>query len=580
MHYIKNLKIGVKLISSFVVVSLIMIFIGYYGIAGMRAINKNVEKIVSKNMPSLEHLLSIDRDIHKALVAERSMIFASVTSDLYRELISTHQTALQYSQYSLDEYSKIAQTEEEKTLLSEFQVAVAEWKKLTQNAVDARSSDTREGRSKAIDLTFGIGKQKFDVMRGILGQLIDINTKMAEKTKIASHKTFSSSFMMLSVVILIGVVLGMGLGYLISRIITKSLSQIVAMLKDVAEGEGDLTKRLEVNSKDEIGDVARWFNTFIDKLHGIITSIANSTHQLASASEELSASSSQITSGTEKQRAQTEQMATSMEEMSATVMDIAKNANEAAESSKSATEKANKGGEIVKNTVEGMNKIADAVKESAGTIEALKNSSEQIGEIISVIDDIADQTNLLALNAAIEAARAGEQGRGFAVVADEVRKLAERTTKATKEIADMIKSIQADTGGAVSSMEAGSKEVESGVKLTHEAGESLKQIVAEVQKVTDMVQQIATSTEQQSTASEEISSNVESVSTVVKETSSSIQESNHAVQELSRLATELNEIVDQFKLAKEETAEGTNDKEAVAKEADDKKADDKEPEEK
>jgi methyl-accepting chemotaxis protein len=363
------------------------------------------------------------------------------------------------------------------------------------------------------------------------------------------QKSFRNRVMLL---VLFFIALGAIIVYFSTGFIIKPIEKVSHRLKDIAEGEGDLTKSLEVTSNDEIGELAKWFNVFVAKLHSIIHKVSNSTNQLASAAEQLSASSAQISSGAEKQTSQTEHIATSMEEMSATIIDIAKNANEAAEAAKGADEKANKGGEIVKNTVEGMNRIAEAVKESAHTMQALKSSSEQIGEIIGVIDDIADQTNLLALNAAIEAARAGEQGRGFAVVADEVRKLAERTTKATKEIAEMIKSIQSDTSGAVSSMEAGSKEVEKGVALANEAGEALKQIVEEVLKVTDMVQQIATSTEEQSAATEEVSSNIESVSTVAKETSSGMEQSTNAIQELSQLATGLKNIVGQFKLKVEE----------------------------
>ena len=182
----------------------------------------------------------------------------------------------------------------------------------------------------------------------------------------------------------------------------------------------------------------------------------------------------------------------------------------------------------------------------------LGKSSDQIGEIISVIDDIADQTNLLALNAAIEAARAGDQGRGFAVVADEVRKLAERTTKATKEIAGMIKKIQADTTGAVRSMEEGTTEVERGIKLADRAGTSLQEIVGVSQKLTDMVTQIAAAGEEQSSASEQISKNVEGISKVTGETAQGTQQIARAAEDLNRLTENLQQLVAAFKVRGEE----------------------------
>ncbi|HKK20007.1 MAG TPA: methyl-accepting chemotaxis protein, partial [candidate division Zixibacteria bacterium] len=202
----------------------------------------------------------------------------------------------------------------------------------------------------------------------------------------------------------------------------------------------------------------------------------------------------------------------------------------------------------VGDTINGMQRIADVVRISADSIGKLAKSADQIGEIISVIDDIADQTNLLALNAAIEAARAGEQGRGFAVVADEVRKLAERTGKATGEITDMIKGIQGETTEAVQSMESGISEVDNGRQLADSAGGSLTEIVSMSQRVMDMVQQIATATEEQSSAAEQISRNIEHISSVTKETATGAEQSAAAAEELNRQAEGMKQMVAQFKI--------------------------------
>lgn len=435
--------------------------------------------------------------------------------------------------------------------------ATKAYKKLSDKCYQMLASNYNQAQGKRenllLDMDTKVGGEKyyeklfpFDRGGSVIGAMSVLYSK-----KFAESKT-SGAIMLLMVLSIASIVIGVVVAVLFSNRITNPLKEAVRVSNKLAEG--DLTVEIDVKSKDETGQLLNTMKNTVEKLQDIIQRVAESTHQLVSTSEEVSRTTTIISDGAQKQNSQTEQIATSVEQMTATVMDIAKNANEAAEGAKNATEKASKGGDIVKNTVDGMNKIADAVKESAGTIEALKNSSEQIGEIIAVIDDIADQTNLLALNAAIEAARAGEQGRGFAVVADEVRKLAERTTKATKEIADMIKSIQTDTGGAVTSMEAGSKEVEKGVKSSNEAGDALKQIVEEVQKVTDMVQQIATSTEEQSAASEEINSNVETVASVAKETSTGIIECDNALQDLSKLAVQQRGIVDQFKLKEENHA--------------------------
>ena len=283
------------------------------------------------------------------------------------------------------------------------------------------------------------------------------------------------------------------------------ISDVAATSKQIGTGEYSLSQQFELRYGEDVNNLASSMNQALERISGFVNKASKSANSLATNSEQLYASTEDMYAGADKAMKQTDQVATAIEQMTATILEVAKNSNQAAESAREAAVTATKGGEIVGKNIDGMAKIAKSVRESADTIETLGRSSDQIGEIIEVIDDIADQTNLLALNAAIEAARAGEQGRGFAVVADEVRKLAERTTKATKEIAAMIKSIQSDTSGAVASMEIGTAEVENGVLLANQAGESLNQIVGMVQRVMDMVQQIATAAEEQSAAVEDIS---------------------------------------------------------------------------
>jgi methyl-accepting chemotaxis protein len=373
------------------------------------------------------------------------------------------------------------------------------------------------------------------------------NMKIGYNTSNLS-KIVRTSIMIVTVSIIVAIaVLFLGISAIV-RTITRPIKELLQVFSEIAEGEGDLTKRLDIKASDEVGALAECFNRFLEKLHGIIGKVADVTDQVASSAEEVSASSAQIASGSEQQNSQTEQVASAMQEITASVVNVAQSSSEASASAKEATETASGGGEVVTQTIDGMNRIAQAVNDSAENIEKLGKSSEQIGEIIKVIDDIASQTNLLALNAAIEAARAGEQGRGFAVVADEVRKLAERTTAATQEIGEMIKGIQNDTSKAVESMHAGTKEVDGGVELANNAGQSLKNILETVSKVTDMIQHIATAAEQQSSAGEEISSTVESVANVSRETSESAAQSSKASRHLSSLADELQHLVGGFKL--------------------------------
>ena len=333
-----------------------------------------------------------------------------------------------------------------------------------------------------------------------------------------------------------------------------------AVIKPVQEGSsalavmatGDLTVRMRGEYQGDLQLIKESINKVGGSLMDALRKVSEAVSATASASSQISSSTEEMAAGAQEQTSQAGEVASAVEEMTKTILENSKNASVAAETAKLARVSAEQGGKVVDDTVNGMKRIASVVNKSAETVKELGKSSDQIGEIISVIDDIADQTNLLALNAAIEAARAGEQGRGFAVVADEVRKLAERTTKATKEIAGMIKKIQSDTTGAVQSMEEGTQEVERGIELADRAGTSLKEIVGVSQKVTDMVTQIAAASEQQSSASEQISKNVEAISKVTGETAQGTQQIARAAEDLNRLTDNLQSLVGQFTVAEKE----------------------------
>jgi methyl-accepting chemotaxis protein len=338
-----------------------------------------------------------------------------------------------------------------------------------------------------------------------------------------------------------------------------------AVIKPVQEGSnalvvmatGDMTVRMQGEYRGDLQLIKESINKVGGSLQDALRKVSEAVSATASASSQISSSTEQMAAGAQEQTSQAGEVASAVEEMTKTILENSKNASIAAETAKQARVSAEAGGKVVDDTVQGMKRIAGVVNKSAETVKDLGKSSDQIGEIIGVIDDIADQTNLLALNAAIEAARAGEQGRGFAVVADEVRKLAERTTKATKEIAGMIKKIQTDTAGAVQSMEEGTAEVGRGIELADKAGMSLKEIVDVSQKVTDMVTQIAAANEEQSSASEQISKNVEGISKVTGETAQGTQQIARAAEDLNRLTENLQKLISEFTLDRNEDGRGS-----------------------
>jgi methyl-accepting chemotaxis protein len=316
-----------------------------------------------------------------------------------------------------------------------------------------------------------------------------------------------------------------------------------------AESEGDLTQRLDYTKHDEVGEMCIAFNNFMDKLNEIITRIITSATHLSSSAGNLLTTSEMMASNAGEVASQVGAAAAASEEMAATSNEVAGNCSVAADSSEQANRAALTGASVVKETVSVMNRIAERVKKSARTVESLGGRSDEIGEIVGTIEDIADQTNLLALNAAIEAARAGEQGRGFAVVADEVRALAERTTRATKEIGRMIKAIQQETREAVGSMEEGVAEVEKGTAEAAKSGNALEEILGQIGTVTMQVNQIATAAEQQTSTTNEISNNIHMITEAMNSSTEVARESAQAAGELSAVAEELKNIVGQFRVS-------------------------------
>ena len=343
-------------------------------------------------------------------------------------------------------------------------------------------------------------------------------------------------------------ILAAGLIILVRVVITKRVKETAEMLKDIATHDGDLTKRLQLSSQDELGEMAKWFNKFVSNIHEIISTVQLNAEGVASASNELSSTADNLNSGSSDQKLQTEQVASAMTEMSQSIVDVVKNAAVSADESGKVAVIAAQGKDVVKKTLEGMEKIAASVIDTSTIVEHLGKSSAEIGDILNVINDIAEQTNLLALNAAIEAARAGEQGRGFSVVANEVKKLAENTGTATKEIADMISKIQKDTERSVLAMNAGRQEVENGVQLAEEARTALDEIVAFSEKAAETVKLISVTAEQQSTSTDQVAENMEGILLVTQQAAEATNQIKTSSAELGKLSSELRARIGFFKV--------------------------------
>ncbi|MBZ5706002.1 MAG: methyl-accepting chemotaxis protein [Acidobacteriia bacterium] len=449
---------------------------------------------------------------------------------------------------TLDKLNKMQMTEEDRKVYSRLQQLSDQLGARTAKVIELR----RNGKEKeAVRLLSSADTNETrTALANVVKEFDDMQTKDRQKSEGEQSAAADRAETMALVLAGVGILLGLVVAALIARSITGAISRMVALIQEIAANNLAI-EDMQITSQDEIGKAGTALNGMKNNLRDMIQSIAGTAEHVASASEEISSSATQQAQGAETQKDQTSQVATAMQEMSSTVLQVSDNSNKAADAARKASETARHGGTIVDETLTKMRVIAESVGGTAKKMEELGKSSDQIGHIIGVIDDIADQTNLLALNAAIEAARAGEQGRGFAVVADEVRKLAERTTTATKEIAQMIKNIQDETKVAVGAMEQGTKQVEEGVASTAQAGDSLKEIIQMAEQVGEMITHIATAATEQSSASEQVNNNMDQIAKLVKESAVGAQQSAKACQDLSGLALDLQKMVGNFKLGSE-----------------------------
>ncbi|MBI5409821.1 MAG: methyl-accepting chemotaxis protein [Nitrospirae bacterium] len=379
------------------------------------------------------------------------------------------------------------------------------------------------------------------ILLSLLGCMLGsfITVQMMNAGNMGQLKNISFIFLTLSILIAVFAY------YNFKKKIITELKETVSVANSLKDGE--LATAIDIKNDDEIGQLKNALSIMTENLKKIVGQIKDVSSTVASSSEEMSATISQITSGIDDQAHQIEQSATAITEVSQTIIEVAKNASSASDAAKDSVHIAGEGKSVVEQTVTSMLNIADNVEKSSQTIGELGESSKQIGDIINVINDIAGQTNLLALNAAIEAARAGEQGRGFAVVADEVRKLAEKTGKATEEITEMIKKIQRETETSVESMKKNKEEAEEGVKQAGQAKESLDKIVQASEKCLEMVRSIAAATEEQSSAVNEVSSGMENIAGSFGTSRDAVSQINTSSNELARVAGDLKNLISWFK---------------------------------
>jgi methyl-accepting chemotaxis protein len=544
MHWFRSLHLGTQLVASFVFVAVIAAVVGIIGIMKISHIGEADRMLYEKVTVPSSYVADMSIAFQRVRICLRDMEAADGTqkaaflqeiqkqrteiaskSDLYEKSILTEKGRRDYEDFTSSRNAYIRVLER----IISLNGAGAHEQVKTLLRVDEKNAaedyQNRLDEMMAVKVAYG-------------RQVADGNTTLARN---ASLQTLG--------LMLFAVCAAIGLGVLISRIVVGKLggdpSDVVAITRRVADG--DLSIRIDLAGMRSDSLMAA-MNTMIGSLREMVSHTVDISSAIAAASSQLYEASAQIATGAEEVASQAGTVATASEEMSHTSTDIARNCAMAAEASQHSTTAANSGAVVVEETIGGMNLIADRVRQTATTISSLGSRSEQIGDIVGTIEEIADQTNLLALNAAIEAARAGEQGRGFAVVADEVRALAERTTRATREIGDMIRTIQNETLEAVREMESGVIDVERGAVSSRKSGEALQDILNSISETSLQISQIATAAEEQTAVTNEVTMNVQQITDVVSETAASAEETADAASLLARQAQELQTLIQRFRL--------------------------------
>ncbi|AIC22242.1 chemotaxis protein [Pseudomonas chlororaphis] len=406
--------------------------------------------------------------------------------------------------------------------------------------------DQAHGRIE-LYLPFGIGQTD---ARWTLMLQLPLDAVMADLQKLQNdlaEQRQADTFGMAMVGLIIAG-LGLLVIWLVGHGIARPLKQMVAMLDDIAQGEGDLTRRLSSDRADELGSIAKGFNTFLAKLQAMISQVVTSVQSVSDSSEHTADIAIRTNQGVHKQMAEIDQVATAVHEMTATAQDVARNATQAAQAANHADQAASQGMRIVRDTSTAIGALAVEIGRAVGVVQTLAKDSENINAILIAIRGIAEQTNLLALNAAIEAARAGEQGRGFAVVADEVRNLAQKTQQATEEIQSMIQQLQQGTRDVVRVMEDSQNRTDESVQHAAKAAEALETITQAVSVINDMNTQIASAAEEQSAVAEDINRNVINIGQVANEVAGGADESSAASAGLTKLAEQQRRLINQFKV--------------------------------
>ncbi|SFI37811.1 methyl-accepting chemotaxis protein [Pseudomonas syringae] len=542
MNLINRTSFAKKLMAAFTVCAVITLAVGGVGMLGINRLSDALELTFSNNLVSVANtnetmtaLTTHNRGLYRLLDAKDT-----ATAEKMRQSINAE---LERAQRVYAIYRATPLEDDERAAGDQYDALMPAYMSASQNIFDLQQAGKLEDARIRLN---ALADGEFNKARGYLQIMIDSNKRQIKEGAEAADRLQSTSVFMLTAGVVIAFVVAIMLGILITRMISGPLRSAIEVAQRIASG--DLTQSVSSTRGDEAGQLLNAIGTMQGNLKRTIQEISSASDQLASAAEELGAVTEESTRGLTRQNDEIQQAATAVNEMTAAVEEVARNAVSTSEESKSlATDAANGRGQV-DNTVKGIGTMVSEITESTGSVTTLAGHVRDISKVLEVIRSIAEQTNLLALNAAIEAARAGEQGRGFAVVADEVRALAHRTQASTVEIEGMIGTVQSGADGAVAAMSKSLATATNTQELAQRAGSALEKITSGVGMINERNMVIASASEEQAQVAREVDRNLVNIQELSAQSAAGANQTSASSQELSRLATSFNTMVAQFKL--------------------------------
>jgi methyl-accepting chemotaxis protein len=536
------MNIAPRAFLGFALIGSLMLILGIFALTQMSKIRAAGMEIEQNSLPSIKTLDEFTQLTLRLRVLSYRLLI-NREPDVQQKTIELFQLRNEQIRAAQNIYEKLIAGSEERSAYDQYVQKLAEYRQLEEKIKTLSRNNQIDELRSILNADLLANSEQMNV---VLSKLVDINTRQLSESNKEASDQYSMAFDLLIGILIVSTLLTILFAWLLTSSITLPIAQALAAAEDIAEG--NLTRPIKVDGSDEAGRLLAAMKKMQEKLRDTLQRISGSATQLASAAEELNTVTDESARGLSQQNKEIEQAATAVNQMTSAVEEVARNAVSTSDASKSATTSAGDGRELVMETVGAIERMSGDVQSTAELIGNLANESRDIGKVLDVIRGLADQTNLLALNAAIEAARAGEAGRGFAVVADEVRALAHRTQQSTSEIERMVGSIQGGTEQAVNSMRNSTERAESTLNIAKGAGMALDTINQAIVQINERNLVIASAAEEQAQVAREVDRNLVNIRELSVQSATGANQTSAASNELSRLAVDLNSMVARFSL--------------------------------